>query len=70
LGEAAGLGDLRRPLSTDLAAIHVREFHRIREHGQELAGIARVVVFRVRSEKVDDGQSVSGVERGVAGRVY
>jgi hypothetical protein len=40
-----------------------------REHGQELAGLARVVVFRVRSEEIDDGQSVSGVERGAAGRV-
>jgi hypothetical protein len=39
-------------------------------HGQELAGFARVVVLRVRSEEIDDGRSVSGVERGVAGRVH
>ena len=50
--------------------LRVREFHRIREHGQELAGLARVVVLRVRYRRIDDGQSVSGVERGVAGRVY
>jgi hypothetical protein len=40
------------------------------EHGQELAGLARVVVLQVRSEETDDSLSVSGVERGVAGRVY
>jgi hypothetical protein len=50
--------------------LRVREFHRIREHGQELAGLARVVVLRVPYEEIDDDQLVSGVERGVAGRVY
>jgi hypothetical protein len=49
--------------------LRVREFHRIREHGQELAGLARVVVLRIRSEEIDDGQTVSGVERGAARRV-
>jgi hypothetical protein len=38
-------------------------------HGQDLAGLACVVVVRVRSEELDDDQSVSGVERGAAGRV-
>jgi hypothetical protein len=35
-----------------------------------LAGLARVVVLHVSSEEIDDGQSVSGVERGAARRVH
>jgi hypothetical protein len=44
--------------------LRVREFHRIREHGQELAGLARVVVLRVRSEEIDDGQTVNEAPPG------
>jgi hypothetical protein len=34
------------------------------------AGLARIVGLRVRSEEIDDGRSVSDIERRVARRVY
>ena len=64
------LCDLSHPLSDHLVPTHVNEFYFFREHGQELVSLARIVTLGVSAEQIDDRQSVSGVERRVARRVY
>jgi len=62
-------------LARGSAAVHlsgVARRLRAKRSTQELHAsrrVARVVVLRVSSEGIDDGQSVSGVERGAARRV-